>query len=331
MPATYIKPWKFKFLIWPYLGKDFIKIKIYKNELLKYMLLGFSLFIFITIFSPSFKNTIQVNGISDQIGRNIPAEEGNYNGHISGINNTFYIEGALISTLYQNLSALYPDVYNNTAEKHAPNLTQLMTPTDIKKGNTTIVGSQSEAPQQQQQTLFPIPKPISPNITNFGSNGSESISDNLVSLLSGIILESIQNGNPTINNDTIDVDSNKNNSKENEVIVSGKWNMDVENGNITNFNAKFVMITSNGTGFHWHSMDNLKSKEKLFLGNDGTAIIDGKLDFFTGGNTTKQPTDVLLAINKLESIQITLLDKEISNHFFGFPIYGTIDSIKIKN
>ena len=85
-------------------------------------------------------------------------------------------------------------------------------------------------------------------------------------------------------------------------------------------------------GFHWHSMNNFQSNEKLFLGNDNSAAINGKLDFFTGNNnTTKKTVDVLLSINNLELIQLTLLDKEIADHFQGFPLYGIIDSIKIKN
>ncbi len=169
------------------------------------------------------------------------------------------------------------------------------------------------------------------NNTNIEPNASEALSDNLVSLLSGIILESIHTGNPTINNETLQPESDDINGIEDTILVSGKWKMDVENSNITSFNTKFVMITSNGTGFHWHSMDNLKTSEKFFLGKDDSATINGKLDFFTGNNTTKQPMDILLAINNLELIQITLLDKDTSSHFYGFPIYGTIDSIKIKN
>jgi hypothetical protein len=312
---------------------------IYNNELLKYILLGFFfLFLFIILLSLGFKNSQHINGISGQLVKHIIAEEDTNKSYRSGINNTFSIGGALISTIYQNLSTFYSNFYENTAEKQPGNLQQLANATGIKEGNTTMSGSQSEASsrhqqQQQQQTLFPIPKPISPNITNVVPNSSDSISDNLVSLLSGIIVESIQNGNPTINNEPIGEapNNNKNNYKENEVLVSGIWNMDVVNGNITNFNAKFVMITSNGTGFHWHSMGNLRTEGKLFLGKDDTATIEGKLDFFTGDNRTKQPTEVLVAINKLETIQITLLDKDISNHFFRFPLYGTIDSIKIKN
>ena len=282
----------------------------------------------------NYKNTIQINGTLGKFDAYDPGGEHYREGYKSNINDTFSIEVALISTMVQNLTSFYPDIYNYTEEKQISDLPQSIMPTNNKSNNESNFGSQFDGLQQeqQQQTLYPIPKPISQNTSIIEPNASEALSDNLVSMLSEIILESIHTGNPTINNETLQPDSDDINSKkEDTILVSGKWKMDVENSNITNFNTRFVMITSNGTGFHWHSMGNLKTSEKFFLGKDDSATINGKLDFFTGNNTTKQPIDILLAINNLELIQITLFDKGISSHFYGFPIYGTIDSIKIKN
>ncbi len=152
----------------------------------------------------------------------------------------------------------------------------------------------------------------------------------MVSLLSGIIIESIHNGNPTINNANNNLTSKSKNNND-IILVSGKWNMDVQNGNVTNFYSKFFMTSSNGTGFHWYSMNNFKTKEKLFLGDGDSAAVNGKLDFFTGNNSTKKTANVLLTINNLELIQIIPLDKVIDSYFHGYPVYGSIDSIKIKN
>jgi hypothetical protein len=280
----------------------------------------------------NYKNTIQINGTLGKFDAYYPEGEHNREDYKSNINDTFSIEGALISSIVQNLTSFYPTVHNYTEDKQIFDSPQSTMPTNNKSNNEAEFGLQFDGVQQQQQTLYPIPKPISQNTTTIEPNASEALSDNLVSMLSGIILESIHTGNPTINNETIQPDSGDINSKkEDTILVSGKWKMDVENGNITNFNTRFVMITSNGTGFHWHSLGNLKTSEKFFLGKDDSATINGKLDFFTGNNATKQPIDILLAINNLELIQIILLDKDISSHFYGFPIYGTIDSISFKN
>jgi len=41
--------------------------------------------------------------------------------------------------------------------------------------------------------------------------------------------------------------------------------------------------------------------------------------------------DVLFSINNLELIQIKFLDKASANQFNDYPLYGTIDSINIRN
>jgi hypothetical protein len=91
------------------------------------------------------------------------------------------------------------------------------------------------------------------------------------------------------------------------------------------------MTPVNGNDFHMESMNNFSSKEKLFLGNDESIAIKGKLDYYTGTNATKETVDALLTLNNFELIQITILDKEIAHHFHEAPLYGTIDLIKIKN
>ncbi len=299
---------------------------------MKYTLLGCLFCLFIILLSLNYKNTIHINDTLGKIDVDNPLVERNYEKYKSNINETFSIEGSLISNIIQNFSLFYPNVYNYTEEKQISGSRQSTIPTNNKSNNEMEFGSPFEGLQQnQQQTQYSIPNPFSRNTTNIEQNSSETLSDNLVSMLSGIILESIHTGNPTINNETIEPDSDNKNNKEDTILVSGKWRMDVENSNITAFNTRFVMITSDGTGFHWHSMDNLKINGKFFLGKDDSATITGTLDFFTGNNTTKQPADILLAINNLEIIQITLLSKDISSHFFGFPVYGTIDSIKVKN
>jgi len=79
-------------------------------------------------------------------------------------------------------------------------------------------------------------------------------------------------------------------------------------------------------------MKNFSTKEKVFLGDGDSAAVNGKLDFFTGiNNSTKKTANVLLTINNLELIQIIPLDKVVDSYFHGYPLYGTIDSIKIKN
>ncbi len=160
-------------------------------------------------------------------------------------------------------------------------------------------------------------------------NNTDNLSENLVSMLSGIIIQSIQNGNPTIVDKEMVLDPDSNNT--NRMLLAGKWNIDINDGNVSDFQARFIMISTNGTGLHWHSLNNFKTIEKLYLGNDNNAIVKSKVDFFIGNNSTKKTTDIIFSVVNSELIQITFLDNEVASHFYNFPLYGTIDSIKISN
>jgi hypothetical protein len=316
---------------------DFIKKRITINKLLKYILEFFFIFIILTSYS-NCKEFLQTNGETIQLEKDFSITKNSFKSYNLNINDTFDIEGTLVSTIVPDLSAIYHN--NNTEEKKMDNVLQSINPTndEIDSGKTieqelfANINNTVNQPSLSQQMTTPITNPSLPNLTDIESNGSDNISDNLVSVLSGILIESIQNGNPTINEEDEDspLDPNMENNKE-IILLSGKWKMEVHDGNITNFDSKYVMITSNGTGFHWHTINNLKTNEKLFLGNDDSAAIRSKLDFVSGSNTTKKTSEVLLSINNLELIQFTIFDKEISSHLHGYPIYGIIDSIKIKN
>jgi hypothetical protein len=302
---------------------------------LKYILEFFFLLLILTSID-NCKEFLQTNGKTIQLEKDIPITKNFLKSYNLNINDTFDIEGTLVSNIIPDLSATYS--HNNTEEEKMDNLPQSLnsTSTEIGSGKTmeqasfSNTGNSVNTSSLTQQLTTPITTPPLPNLTDTQSNESDNISDNLVSVLSGILIESIHNGNPTINEVDSPLESNMKNDKE-TILLSGKWKMEVQEGNITNFDSKFIMITSNGTGIHLHTMNNLKTDEKLFLGNDDSAAINAKLDFVSGDNATKRTADVLLTINNLELIQLTIFDKEISGHFYGFPIYGTIDSIKIKN
>lgn len=239
----------------------------------------------------------------------------NYKSQVLNINDTFSMNGTLISTIIPKIS--HDNVTNSKI--------QLNKTTNNNQSDNTNPSFLSNQLSSLKSNL---------TIKDNRSKQSDTLSDNLVAMLSGIIVQSIENGNPTINNiknDTVLTVTNNYTSNNTPIIISGKWTLDVSKGNVTNFNTKFVMINSDATGFHWHLMNNFKSNEKLFLGNDDSAILNGSLDFYTGGNSTAKKVNVLLTINNLELIEMVLLDNSAANHFYGFPLYGVIDSIKIKN
>lgn len=302
---------------------------------MKYILEFFFIFLILISYN-NCKEFLQINGKTIHLEKDLPTNKNLFKSYNLNINDTFSLEGTLISTIIPNISTIYSN--NNAEEKKIDNVLQPINTTNnasrsgktIEKELSTNIDNTVNTSSLPQQMTPAITNPSLSNLTDIEPNGSDNISDNLVSVLSGIIIESIHNGNPTIIEEDSPLDSNLKGNKE-IILLSGKWKMDVQDGNITNFDSKFVMVTSNGTGFHWHTVNHLKTNEKLFLGKDDSAVINSKLDFVSGSNTTNETADVLLSINNLELIQLTIFDKEISNHFYGFPIYGTIDSIKIKN
>jgi len=177
------------------------------------------------------------------------------------------------------------------------------------------------------------------NISDLGSssnsgdsekiNQTDSFSNNLVSMLSGIIIQSIEKGNPTITDSSLNNNSLQLNNPL--MIVSGNWRMNVFHSNITNFDARLVMITADGSGFHWHVLDNFHDTNRSFFGNDGNIFFEGSVDFYTDNKEIAKKINMNVFINNLEAIQIVLSDKNVSSHFYGYPIYGTIDKVEIPN
>ncbi len=162
------------------------------------------------------------------------------------------------------------------------------------------------------------------------SNQTDNLSNNLVSMLSGIIIQSIEKGNPTINR--VNISDPFQMKKENvSIILSGNWKMAVSDANVTVFELRFIMITSNGIGFHWHSLNNFKTNYKAYFGEDDNIYLKGTMDFFTDNRSVLKDLKTIIIINNFETIQILILDDRIAAHLYGNPIFGTIDMIEIPN
>ena len=261
-----------------------------------YILLFFFIYFLLVVYTNSSGNSNNFVK-SDKVIQNYSLKENIIGNKKLTINDTFSMEGSLLSTI----------PYNNK--------------------NTSIASNNTTKDILLQNTNNSINK----QLTNLKGNsiGSSNISDNLVSLLSDIIIESINNGNPTLNNVNNSLNSKDKNS--NKSLIFGNWKLDVQKGNVTNFEAKYKMVTLDGIEYHKYLLNNLKSTENLFFGNDNSIAINGKLDLFVGNNGSKEMADVLFSINNLELIQIKFLDKASANQFNDYPLYGTIDSINIRN
>ncbi len=245
------------------------------------------------------------------------------------VNNTFALSGFLVSTL--NTSLIPNDVSNEN--------NQLITSSPL--GMNIQNSHQTESPTQRKDSIIRtdssqsnmnLSQSTREDTTGIGQlNQTDNLSNNLVSMLSGIIIQSIEKGNPTISNDVNANGSGSLINKNISTIVSGKWEMNINSSKVEFFDSKFVMISSNAKGFHWHTVNNFNGDGNVFFGNDDTIFIDGTVDFFTDDKLVSENSKVVLILNNFELIQIIFLDNKIADHFHNFPLYGIIDSIEIKN
>ncbi|MDN5865910.1 MAG: hypothetical protein L0H55_00750 [Candidatus Nitrosocosmicus sp.] len=244
------------------------------------------------------------------------------------MNNTFGLSGLLVSTLNPSL------ISNNGSDENNQLITSSLD-TNIENSN------QNSSPSQRTDDIISIGnlstimnpgRNTRVSTTGTGQlNQTDNLSNNLVSMLSGIIIQSIEKGNPTIGNyGTTNTSGNLINENI-SIIVSGNWKMNVNSSKVAFFDSKFVMITSNAKGFHWHTINNFNGDGNAFFGTDDTIFIDGTVDFFTDDKLVSENSKVVIMINNFELMQIIFLDDKIADHFHNFPLYGIIDSIEVKN
>lgn len=244
-----------------------------------------------------------------------------------GANDTFSISGAAISTINLN---------SNLTKEYGRLQTGGIVYDDYSNGPGNMKKSSSNENVKENQVfeesrgLFSSNGSAQQPTTLLASNQTDNLSNNLVSMLSGIIIQSIEKGNPTINN--VNLSDPLQLKRQNvSIILAGNWQMSVVKSKVTIFDVTFVMITSNGTGFHWHSMNNLKNEMKTHFGTDDDIYLSGTVDFLTDNKVVSKDVKVAIMIDNLETVQFIILEDKISSHLYGYPIYGTVDKIEIPN
>jgi hypothetical protein len=245
------------------------------------------------------------------------------------VNNTFSLSGFLVSTLNASLTSNTGSSEHNQLISSAPNRTNI----------ENLV--QGQSPTERLDDVSGIDDSLSPlissnvlreDIKGTGElNQTDNLSNNLVSMLSDIIIQSIEKGNPTISNDKNTNDSDSLVKNNISTIVSGNWKMNINSSKVEFFDSRFVMITSDAKGFHWHTINNFNGERNAYFGTDDTIFMDGTVDFFTDDKRVADNSRVVFMLNNFELLQIIFLDNKIADHFHNYPLYGIIDSIEIKN
>jgi hypothetical protein len=114
-------------------------------------------------------------------------------------------------------------------------------------------------------------------------------------------------------------------------ILSGDWDMNVENGNITGFRANFYTGPVNGAENHTHQLSNFRVNENtpIQISPDKSISLSGILDVGTNGDNAWDNVNATVDVSKGRSITISLADEDTERHFMGQQIYGIVKGLKM--
>lgn len=135
-------------------------------------------------------------------------------------------------------------------------------------------------------------------------------------------------------------------------VLSGDWELHVADGNLTNFNVDINMVQIDGTYAHKHTIEKVNNQTGMSMLIVNPLKLDlmntqpGEKILLVGGNSTMFRGIADLTTN--ESVQwsnvpihVTLLNGNIfnlaidptktDNHFYGLPVFGTVQSITDEN
>ena len=118
-------------------------------------------------------------------------------------------------------------------------------------------------------------------------------------------------------------------------ILSGDWNMSVNKGNLTGFEANYYTGPVNGgTTNHTHQLSNFRVNNSnnfpLQLSPNKTVLISGILDVGTNGKKAWNNVHTTVLISNGRTIAISLADKDTQSHFMGQQIYGIVKRLSIQ-
>jgi hypothetical protein len=116
-------------------------------------------------------------------------------------------------------------------------------------------------------------------------------------------------------------------------IASGDWNLDVQDGSVSDFAANFTMVHTDGTDRHTHDLSNFVSSNSTTIdtSGNGTSFIFGTVDVAKDGQPKWTGVDALIIIEKNNVISLSLATEDTEDHFEGQPIYGIVDSMTDEN
>ena len=116
-------------------------------------------------------------------------------------------------------------------------------------------------------------------------------------------------------------------------IFGGEWSLSVQEGNVTDFTANFIMVHPDGTEYHVHNITNFVTPSagvQLVQGQEAT--ISGTADIYVNGTNRWPGAAMTLALTPNTAV-MTIMPavEDTDNHFQGQPIYGIVSGLTGEN
>ena len=116
-----------------------------------------------------------------------------------------------------------------------------------------------------------------------------------------------------------------------KVILTGEWNLNVRNGNVTEFAVNFLASPMDGSKPHIHQITDFRpydnSVEPIALTRDYNLSVNGTADIKINGVTVWEDADVSISISKGNTFIFDPDDLATEDHFGDQQVYGIVTGL----
>lgn len=116
-----------------------------------------------------------------------------------------------------------------------------------------------------------------------------------------------------------------------KVILTGEWNLNVRNGNVTEFAVNFLASPMDGSMPHIHQITDFRpydnSGEPIALTRDYSLSVTGTADIKINGVTVWEDADVSISISKGNTFIFDPDDLDTEDHFGDQQVYGIVTGL----
>lgn len=113
-------------------------------------------------------------------------------------------------------------------------------------------------------------------------------------------------------------------------LISGTWALNVSRGLVTDFQANFKMVNINGMDKHFLEILNFRNNDGPYIELDqlSSTTINGFADIKIDNQLLREKSPLTIEISKINTIELTMLDKLLVDLFYNDSLLGIMDSFR---